>query len=155
MKMSTRIAAAIIALPLMLTSASALAYPDKHQGCNGKMKPKQLLRGIELTDAQKAQMDKLYQQNRAQKIDNKNLKANQKSEHHQKIQTLLLSENFNEAEVRALAQEMSSQQVENRVAKAKKQHDMFKLLTPAQKEQVKQNMQKMQNCNQKRMKNHH
>ena len=46
---------------------------------------------------------------------------------HQKMQQLVLSEDFNEAEVRALAEEMSEQQVERRVAMLKQRHEMMQV----------------------------
>ena len=55
-----------------------------------------------------------------------------------KCNSLVLSEDFNEAEVRALAEQMSEQQVERRVAMLKQRHEMMQVLTADQKTKLQE-----------------
>lgn len=156
MKMSKRIAATVIALPLMLGSVSAMAFGGKHhdgEGMRGDhgMMGKQLLRGVDLTDAQKEEMQTLRAQNRDAMQANKGAFRAERMADRQQMQQLMLAENFDEAAVRALAEKMVDLQVERRVAKMKQQHAMFNILTPEQKAQVKENMEKRAERMQERM----
>lgn len=145
MKMSKRIAATVIALPLMLGSMSAMAFGGKHhdgEGMRGDhdMMGKQMLRGIDLTDEQKEELQSLREQNREAMKANKGAFHSEMMAERQQMQQLMLADNFDEAAVRALAEKMVDQQVERRVAKMKQQHAMYNILTPEQKAQVKENM---------------
>ncbi|MEZ8141265.1 CpxP family protein [Enterovibrio sp. FF113] len=160
MKLSKRIVATIIALPLMMGSMSVMAAGGKHndgEGMHGgksMMGGKHLLRGIDLTDAQKEELKTLREQNRdAMKANKGAMKAGMMAER-QEMQSLLLADNFDEAQVRELAQKMADQQVERRVSMMKRQHEMLNILTPEQKTEVKANMEKMAERHQNRMKHH-
>ncbi|WP_154124561.1 CpxP family protein [Grimontia hollisae] len=160
MKFSKRIAVAVIALPLMIGSVSAMAFGGKHHGDermhDGKdMMGKHLLRGIDLTDAQKEEMKALRQQNREAMQANRAEFHAQMMAERQQMQALMLADNFDEAAVRALAEKMVDQQVERRVAMLQRKHQMLSILTPEQKAQVKENMAnmsaRMEKCIQKNM----
>ncbi|MBE1275998.1 periplasmic heavy metal sensor [Enterovibrio baiacu] len=155
MKFSKRIAATVIALPLMMGSMSAMAFGGKHHGGEGMMGGKHLLRGIDLTDAQEEKIDALREQNRDAKKANKAKNKEAMMADRQAMQTLLLADNFDEAAIRDLAKKMSDQQVERRISRMKAQHEMLNVLTPEQKVQVKENMAKMAERMQERMKKHH
>ncbi|NGN99204.1 CpxP family protein [Grimontia sp. S25] len=156
MKFSKRIAATVIALPLMMGSMSAMAFGGKHHGGEGMhggkgMMGKHLLRGVDLTDEQKAELKTLREQKREAMKANKGEFRTQMMAERQQMQELMLADNFDEAAVRALAEKMVDQQVERRVAMMKSQHEMMSILTPEQKVQVKENMDKMAERMQKRM----
>ncbi|EOD81703.1 zinc- resistance associated protein [Grimontia indica] len=156
MKFSKRIAATVIALPLMMGSMSAMAFGGKHHGGEGMhggkgMMGKHLLRGVDLTDEQKAELKTLREQKREAMKANKGEFRTQMMAERQQMQELMLADNFDEAAVRALAEKMVDQQVERRIAMVKSQHEMMSILTPEQKVQVKENMDKMAERMQKRM----
>ncbi|KKD61475.1 P pilus assembly/Cpx signaling pathway inhibitor/zinc-resistance associated protein [Grimontia sp. AD028] len=156
MKFSKRIAATVIALPLMMGSMSAMAFGGKHHGGEGMhggkgMMGKHLLRGVDLTDEQKAELKTLREQKRESMKANKGELRTQMMAERQQMQELMLADNFDEAAVRALAEKMVDQQVERRIAMVKSQHEMMSILTPEQKVQVKENMDKMAERMQKRM----
>lgn len=156
MKFSKRIAATVIALPLMMGSMSAMAFGGKHhdgEGMHGGkgMMGKHLLRGVDLTDEQKAELKNLREQKRESMKANKGEFRTQMMAERQQMQELMLADNFDEAAVRALAEKMVDQQVERRIAMVKSQHEMMSILTPEQKVQVKENMDKMAERMQKRM----
>ncbi|CZF84485.1 CpxP family protein [Grimontia kaedaensis] len=156
MKFSKRIAATVIALPLMMGSMSAMAFGGKHhdgEGMHGGkgMMGKHLLRGVDLTDEQKAELKTLREQKREDMKASKGEFRTQMMADRQQMQALMLADNFDEAAVRALAEKMVDQQVERRVAMMKGQHEMMTILTPEQKVQVKENMDKMAERMQKRM----
>ncbi|KXF82745.1 Spy/CpxP family protein refolding chaperone [Enterovibrio coralii] len=154
MKFSKRIAATVIALPLMMGSMSAMAFGGGHHDGKGMMGGKHLLRGVELTETQKDELRTLREQNREEMRANKGEFRTQMMEERQQMQDLMLADNFDEAAVRALAEKMSQQQLERRIEMAKKRHEMMSILTPEQKEQVKENMAKMAERHQKRMSHH-
>ncbi|MGF1724531.1 CpxP family protein [Photobacterium nomapromontoriensis] len=137
--------ALVIALPLALGSASALAYGGgkQHHDQGGKnscgMKSGHaMFRGLDLTDTQKKEMKALRQANRD------TMRSEIASHHaemqaqHQKIQQLVLADNFDESAVRALAEQMTEQQVDRRVSMLKQRHDMLQILTPDQKVKYQQ-----------------
>ncbi|WP_407331637.1 CpxP family protein [Enterovibrio sp. 27052020O] len=158
MKLSKGIIATVIALPLMMGSMSAMAFGGGHHDGEGKrggegMIGKHLLRGIDLTDAQKEEMKTLREQNRDAMNANKGANKATMMAERQEMQALLLADNFDEAEIRALAQKMADQHVERRISMMKRQHEMLNILTPEQKAEVKANMDKMAERHQERMKN--
>lgn len=136
-----------IALPLALGSASALAFGGgNHNGghhggkgyCGGGQEGHKVFRELDLTDTQQQQMKALRQANREAMKGNygENHAAMQVS--HQQMQALLLAEDFDETAVRGLAQQMSEQQVERRMAMLAKRHEMLNILTPEQKTKYQQ-----------------
>ncbi|MDD1782078.1 CpxP family protein [Enterovibrio sp. ZSDZ35] len=154
MKFSKRIAATVIALPLMMGSMSAMAFGGGHHEGKGMMGGKHLLRGVELTDVQKDELRTLREENREEMRAGKDNFRTQMMAERQQMQDLMLADNFDEAAVRGLAEKMSQQQVERRIEMAKKRHEMMSILTPEQKAQVKENMAKMAERHQKRMSHH-
>ncbi|MBD1576042.1 MULTISPECIES: CpxP family protein [Vibrio] len=157
----------LVAAPLALGSVSALANNhgmDGHQGKKGGHPGQQchMDRGIwkqlDLTDAQKTQMKDLRQADRAaMKSDFKAHQQDFKIDH-QKMQKLVMADNFDQAAVKSLAQEMATKQVDQQVKMAKSRHDMFNVLTTAQKqdfsklqaEQHEKCMQKWQKMKERR-----
>lgn len=137
--------ALVIALPLALGSASALAYGggkhhNDHGGKNscGMKGGHAMFRGLDLTDAQKQEMKELRKTNREAMHSEMASRHGEMQTQHQKMQQLVLADNFDESAVRALAEQMTEQQVERRVTMLKQRHEMLQILTPAQKTKYQQ-----------------
>lgn len=139
-----------IALPLALGSASVLAFGGDHNGGGhhggyhggkggcGMQDGRKAFRELDLTDTQKQQMKEMRQANREAMKGNFAEKHADMQANHQKMQSLLLAADFDESAVRELAQQMSEQQVERRVAMMKQRHEMLNILTPEQKTKLQQ-----------------
>lgn len=157
MKMTKKLVLAAAALPLIFGTASAYAYGggDKgdQKGMHGKCGgfDKKVMRQLDLTDAQKAELKEMRQADRAEmkakRGANKTAKMAQMKAHHEKVQALVLADNFDEAAANDLASQMVAKQTERRVAMLKKQHDMMSVLTAEQKAQLKEIQQeRMTKC---------
>ncbi|MEZ8291044.1 CpxP family protein [Vibrio sp. 10N.237.312.B06] len=148
MKMTKKLVLVAAALPLMLGTASAFAYGggDKgdHKGMHGKCGgfDKKVMRQLDLTDAQKAELKEMREANRAEMkakhSGNKADKMAQMKAHHEKVQDLILADTFDEAAANDLASQMVEKQTERRLTMLKKQHQMMSVLTPEQKTQLKE-----------------
>lgn len=145
-----------IALPLALGSASALAYGGgkSHHGgkggCGMMDGGKKMFRALDLTSEQKTQMKELRESHREQRQANDDVREARKASH-QQMQQLLLAENFDEAAIRQLAQQMSEQQLDRRVAMLKNRHEMLNILTPEQKTKLQQlQSERMAKCEARR-----
>lgn len=132
-----------IALPLTLGSASVLAYGGsghnggKHNGCDIQG-GRQVFRALALTDAQQDEVKSLRGANRsAMMTQRQGLRAAMQANHDQ-MQALLLADNFDDVAVRELAEKMSGEQAEQRMAMLENRHKMLNILTPEQKEKYKQ-----------------
>ncbi|CAN5830017.1 hypothetical protein BH20ACI4_BH20ACI4_24000 [soil metagenome] len=117
-----------------------------HHGGFGKM-----LRGLDLTDEQKAQMKSIRQASRETvKPIREQMKANR-----QKLQMLSESGTFDEAQVQAIATRQGTLSAQMIVEKEKVKSQIFNLLTPEQKmkaaEMKAQFKQKREELMQKRM----
>ena len=150
MKVSKRLVFATLALPLMLGSMSSFAYGGKHNGCGKQIGVKHMMRSVDLSDAQKDQLKELSNNQHEQKMLNRTQNMGDKFNLHKEIQMLLLSTNYNENDVRALATKMSAKYVENQIANMNNQYQMLSILTPAQKEQVRTILNEMPACNKTR-----
>lgn len=157
MKMTKKLVLAAAALPLIFGTASAYAYGggDKgdHKGMHGKCGgfDKKVMRQLDLTDAQKAELKEMREANRvemkAKHSGNKADKMAKMKAHQEKVQALVLADNFDEAAANDLASQMVEKQTERRVAMLKKQHQMMSVLTPEQKAQLKEIQQeRMTKC---------
>ncbi|PSU91046.1 hypothetical protein C0W42_05885 [Photobacterium kishitanii] len=126
MKIFNKTIVIAMALPLALGSMSAFAGQDHHDG--------NLFSQLDLTATQKQEMKTLRQANRSEykalRAENhKVMRAEQ-----QQLEKLVLASNFDESAVRAVAEKMSQQQVERRVAMLEQRHKMLNILTPEQKQ---------------------
>ncbi|MEZ8743603.1 CpxP family protein [Vibrio sp. 10N.239.312.C11] len=157
MKMTKKLVLVAAALPLMLGTASAFAYGggDKgdHKSMHGKCGgfDKKVMRQLDLTDAQKAELKEMREANRAEMkakhSGNKADKMAQMKAHHEKVQDLVLADTFDEAAANDLASQMVEKQTERRLTMLKKQHQMMSVLTPEQKTQLKEIQQdRMAKC---------
>lgn len=135
--------AMVLAVPMLLGSVSALAEGGKYHGkghygdCGGPRAERGIMQSLDLTDAQKEQMRSLRESNKAEMRENMAQGREAMKANHDKMQDLLLADNFDENAVRDLAKQMSDQQIERRVSMMKKRHDMLNILTAEQKAQYK------------------
>ncbi|MCP4956759.1 CpxP family protein [Photobacterium aquimaris] len=134
MKLFNKTIVIAMALPLALGSMSAFAGQEHHDGMKKGHHGGKLFSQLDLTAAQKQEMKTLRQANRseykAQRVENhKLMQADQ-----QQLEKLVLANNFDESAVRAVAEKMSQQQVERRVAMLEQRHKMLNILTPEQKQ---------------------
>ncbi|KLV07539.1 periplasmic repressor CpxP [Photobacterium aquae] len=146
--------ALVIALPLALGSASALAYGGgKHHGGHGGKGAcgmhdgKQMFRQLDLSDEQKSQLQEMRKANREAMKSEWAKHHGEMRANHQQMQKLVLADNFDEAAVRSLAEKMTEQQVERRVEMLKHRHDMLNVLTADQKAKYQQlQAERMEKC---------
>ncbi|CAE6887747.1 COG3678 P pilus assembly Cpx signaling pathway [Vibrio sp. B1REV9] len=168
MKSAKKLVLAAVVLPLTLGAASAFAFggKDHHKGPNGECgmgMDRGIMRQLDLTDAQKDQLKDMREANKAEMkakfADGKEARMAERQAHHDKVQALLLADNFDEAAASDLAKEMVEKQTDRRVKMLEKKHQMLSVLTPEQKakfvELQKERQQKCGEKMQKRMQKHH
>ncbi|MGD1467912.1 CpxP family protein [Vibrio harveyi] len=167
MKTAKKLVLAAVVLPLTLGTASAFAFGGKdhkgHRGECGMGMDRSIMRQLDLTDAQKDQLKEMREANKAEMkakfADGKEARMAERQAHHEKLQALLLADNFDAAAANDLAKEMVEKQTERRVKMMEKKHQMLSVLTPEQKtkfvELQKERQQKCGEKMQKRMEKHH
>ncbi|ENJ1737525.1 CpxP family protein [Vibrio parahaemolyticus] len=156
MKSAKKLVLAAVVLPLTLGTASAFAFggKDHHKGPRdecGMGMDRGIMRDLNLTDAQKDQLQSFRDANRAEMkgkySQNREARMVERQAHHAKMQSLLLADTFDEAQATALAKEMVERQTEHRVKMLERKHQMLSVLTPEQKaEFVKLQNERMQEC---------
>lgn len=158
MKTAKKLVLAAVVLPLTLGTASALAFGGKdHKGGHGdcgKGMDRGIMRQLDLTDAQKDQLKEMRQANKAAMkakfADGHEARMAERQAHQEKVQALLLADNFDEATANDLAKEMVEKQTERRVAMLEKKHQMLRVLTPEQKTKyVELQKERHQECGEK------
>jgi protein CpxP len=143
MKMSKKLIIASIALPLALSATGVFAFGGKHhQDRQEECRPgldRGMMKELNLTDSQKEQFKTLRQTNKEEMKERFKGEPEQRGElredRAEKLNDLLLADKFDPAKATAIAQEKSNKQVERQVQMLSKQHKMFSILTPEQKEQ--------------------
>ncbi len=164
MKSAKKLVLAAVVLPLTLGTAGAFAYGGKNQqkGPRDECGPgmdRGIMRQLNLTDAQKDQLQTLRNEHRdemrGKNSADRDARRAERQAYHAKVQELVLADTFDEAQATALAKEMVEKQTERRVQMLEKRHQMLNILTPEQKtEFVKLQGERMQECSdrmQKRM----
>ncbi|MGF1750876.1 CpxP family protein [Vibrio cionasavignyae] len=158
MKLTKKLVLAAAILPLTFATASALAYGGKggsHHGKGGDGQcggfDRNMFSQLDLTDAQKEQMKEMRKsmksEMRAKHSGNIGVKATEMQARHQKMQDVVLADTFDATAANELASEMVAQQTERRVKMMEKQHEMLSILTPEQKNKLKEVQQeRMQKC---------
>ncbi|EGQ7844928.1 CpxP family protein [Vibrio alginolyticus] len=156
MKSAKKLVLAAVVLPLTLGAASAFAYGGKnhHKGPRdecGMGMDRGVMRQLDLTDAQKDQLKEMREANKvemkAKFADGKEARMAERQAHHAKVQSLLLADNFDEAQATELAKEMVERQTERRVQMLERKHQMLSVLTPEQKAKfVELQNERMQEC---------
>lgn len=145
-----RLILAVFIVPLMINSTLAIAKqnPSEHKG-------NILFQGIDLTKEQEEKINAIRKKAYAHYKNDFGKNMSQMTEQKQQIQSLLLSEKFDQETAKSLAKKMADQQTELRINKLKQQHEIFSVLTPEQKVKLKENMQKITDSHQKKMKHPH
>ncbi len=164
MKSAKKLVLAAVVLPLTLGAAGAFAYggKDQQKGPRDECGPgmdRGIMRQLDLTDAQKDQLQSLRDANRAEmrgrNSADRDARRSERQAYHAKMQALVLADSFDEAQANALAKEMVEKQTERRVKMLEKKHQMLSVLTSEQKtEFAKLQNEGMQECGdrmQKRM----
>ncbi|GAK86710.1 P pilus assembly/Cpx signaling pathway, periplasmic inhibitor/zinc-resistance associated protein [Vibrio ponticus] len=158
MKTVKKLVLAAAVVPMVFASASALAFGGKgeHKGghCQGGM-DRGIIKQLDLTDAQKDQLKEMRETNKAQMKENyqANFEARkaERQAQHEKVQQLVLADNFDQAAANELAKQMVEKQTERKVKMLEKQHQMLSVLTPEQKAKfVELSKERMEKCADKR-----
>ena len=155
MNMAKKLIIASVVLPLALSATGVLASGGKHhQGRHEECRPgldRGMMKELNLTDSQKEQFKTLRQANKKEMKDRFEGKSEQRNEMREvqveKLNNLLLADKFDPAKATEIAQEKSNKQVERQVQMLSKQHKMFSILTPEQKEQfVELQKERLEDC---------
>lgn len=152
---------ALVALPMVLGSAGVMARGGDHGSQGGKHGglgfDHQIMKQLELTDAQKEEFKTLHKQMReegkAAKQDRSEKRAAMKANRDQ-MEKLILAEKFDESAVRDLAQKMANDRIEGEVKFAKARHDMMQILTPEQRQKLQEIRKEQQAKRLEKMKEH-
>lgn len=169
---------AAIILPLTLGSASALAFGGgQHKGDSldgdraergmsmhksghkGQIQAMnlRLFKQLDLSDAQKDKIKDIFEESHDQRRDGRGEGYNNMSKARQQMQDLTLTDNMDESAVQALAEQAVSAQTEKQVDRllshAQLENKIYNVLTPEQKNKLKElkkeqdekRMQRMQN----------
>lgn len=108
-------------------------------GHNGMHKPEQheaWMKKLNLSEAQKAQIKALRERNRAQFA--QKAMPQDKAEFHAKMQALLEAPTFDEARARELVLSRQNERVNREVQMLKARHDFLQILTPQQRQLLKE-----------------
>ncbi len=146
-----------LVLPLAFGATNVMAKGGEKgnkggHGCDVEMS-KQAFKKLDLTDAQKAELKTIRQDEKASKMNNGSQKREQMQAYRQKERDLVLAADFNEQQAQSLAQEMVAQRTERQVEKLRTQHRMMSVLTAEQKQKLTEMQDKrMQKCQQKMQK---
>ncbi|MBY5994123.1 Spy/CpxP family protein refolding chaperone [Ferrimonas balearica] len=135
----------LLVTALASTSVAVMAYPGKgghgeghhakhgeHRGHHGG-EVRKMLRGLDLTDEQKAQVKALIKQAHESKGEKPQRDLTQVEAQMAARQALMTSPTFDEAAARALIAERQAKQTERELARLKLQHEIIQLLTDEQK----------------------
>ena len=98
-----------------------------------------LLRGLDLTDAQRDQVFNIRHGQAPALRD----KAKVVRAAHRDLRTMALSQQFDEAKAKALADTAATAMADIAIMRARTTHQIYKLLTPEQQSQVKEKLDRM------------
>ncbi|MBJ7549179.1 Spy/CpxP family protein refolding chaperone [Marinomonas ostreistagni] len=149
MSLSKKLMVATLALPLAFGAASSFAAGDKyerggkgshghsdHQSCSGTMG---LIYKLDLSDAQKDQLKELRSVRHAQVKSNAAKDIEQKradrEQAHQTMQKIVMADKFDTSAAKQFAGDMANKRAERNLMKMEAEHEMFSVLTAAQKDQ--------------------
>lgn len=165
--MNKKLMIAAVTFPLMLGVASAYAsgghgkwgergHGDR-QACNGGIE-RGMMRELDLTDDQKQQFKELRNETQTKMRERFEEqfaeKAKARRANHEKMQQLILADDFDRVAAMKLAQEQANGKADFMVQKMERQHDMLNILTPEQKEKFVELQQERQQDCQDRMARH-
>jgi periplasmic protein CpxP/Spy len=121
--------AAILSSVLMVSAAMPVFAGEDEMPKHGmhQMHGMKMFKGLNLTEAQKTQIEQLTAAHRATMPDKAAREANRKE-----LKALLATQTFDEAGVRVLLEKQQAQRLEAEVAQLKFQHQLRAVLTPEQ-----------------------
>ena len=140
---------ALVFSSVLLTAVStvAVAGGDRHHGHAGHaMVDSKMFKGLDLSDAQKAQVEALIKAHRATAFNKTDRIAM-----HDELQKVLQSDSFDEAGVRMVLEKQQAKKLEQEVAALKLQHQLRAVLTPEQKAKLEERKAKMRQRMQEKM----
>jgi periplasmic protein CpxP/Spy len=91
-----------------------------------------MLSGLELTDSQKDDIKQLVQQHRAERAGHRPDKASREQLH-----AVLAAEQFNESAARQILEQRQQQRLDQELSALKLRHQVLQVLTPEQRQQLK------------------
>lgn len=143
MKLNKKLAAALVAFPLLVGSFSTLAGHHKGPGPGlAKMiSMKIFLKDVNLTDEQKKQLKAIRKEAREQKKAAYEANKEQRLAQQKESSAIVTASTFNEPAALKLAQDMAAMQIKSRVENMRNQQKMFSILTPEQQAKVKANIE--------------
>ncbi|WP_413112747.1 Spy/CpxP family protein refolding chaperone [Thaumasiovibrio sp. DFM-14] len=157
MKNKTLIAVAV-AIPLLATSIGALAFGGPQGGkgqrdfCSADMS--RGLQQLDLSDAQKKEIDTLRENFRAESAQDNVTRQAVRDTHREAMHALMLAPEFDHEAAQQLAQQMTGQQQQRRIEMLEQRHALMSVLTDEQKqtllEQQQNNMETYQDRKGKR-----
>lgn len=150
MKKFNLLALVLSSVLVAATSSAVLAGDHQprhgvHMFADGKM-----FKELDLTDAQKTQVDALLKTHRE-----KMLNKAERYAMHEELQSVLNSDTFDEAGVRVILEKQQAKKLEQEVARLKLQHQIRALLTPEQKAKLDERKAKMRERMQQKMAERH
>lgn len=129
----------ILVLPALISAALVLAQPAfAGHGPQGGDGATRMLKGLDLTDAQREQIRALVAASKAEKPD---LAAMQ--QHHDALQALVKADQFDAAAARLLLEKQQNTMLKQQLERLKLQHEIRALLTDEQKAKLDERMAKM------------
>lgn len=144
MNVSKKLLLAAVVLPLSLGSVSSFAFggKDKPREQAPKLVDMHLLKKLDLTDEQKAELKELRAEKKEQRKEmRKERRQGNPEDMMQKrlaLQNLLFADTFDEEKAQAMALEMSQKQAERQVKRLKEAHKVLSILTPEQKQELQE-----------------
>lgn len=145
MKKFNVLTAVFVAGLSLVTAQAVVAAPMEHghggameHGRGGPEGIERMLKGLDLTDAQRQQIDKMTTAFKAQKPDPAEHKA-----FADKMISLVRADAFDEVAARQLLEQQQAQMLDHSVLRLKLQHDIRSVLTPEQKEKLDARMARM------------
>lgn len=151
MKMAKKLILASVVLPLVISAGSAYAGgKDRHDECRPGF-DRSMMKELNLTDEQKEQLKTLRKANRddmkGQRKDKPKQGEGMREDRMKSMNELLLADSFDPAKATEMAKKNAQKQIERQVEMMSKQHEMFSILTPDQKEQlIKLQQERMEEC---------
>ncbi|NMH67163.1 Spy/CpxP family protein refolding chaperone [Shewanella salipaludis] len=106
-----------------------------HDGMHG------MLRGLDLTDAQKAEVKKLFEQHKAAR-EAEGQQGDLRAAHREAMLALITATSFDEAQARQLISAREAKHEAREIERMKMQNEIYHLLTPEQQAKYKEHLAK-------------
>lgn len=146
MKKFNVLTAVLVATLSVMTTQAVMADPQAHGRGEGMEHRRggpegieRMLKGLDLTDSQRQQIDKLQTEFLAKKPEPEAHKA-----FAEQLKNLIRADVFDEVAARQLLEQQQAQMLDKAVARLKLQHDIRNILTAEQKAKLDERMARMQ-----------